>query len=122
MDCGPTCLQMIIKFYGKNLLSDYLREIANLSRGGTSLGGLADAAEGVGMSSLALNIDYQTLKNDLPLPCIAHWRQRHYVVVYGFKKDKVQIADTGFGLIDYTEQEFIKGWIPQKMPKQMQRE
>lgn len=114
MDCGPTCLRMITKFYGKNLSGEYLREIANLSRGGTSLGGLADAAEGVGMSSLALNIDFEALKNDLPLPCIAHWRQRHYIVVYGFKKDKVQIADPGFGLIDYTEQEFIKGWIPQK--------
>ena len=114
MDCGPTCLRMITKFYGKNLSGEYLREIANLSRGGTSLGGLADAAEGVGMSSLALNIDFEALKNDLPLPCIAHWRQRHYVVVYGFKKGKVQIADPAFGLINYTEQEFIKGWIPQK--------
>jgi ATP-binding cassette subfamily B protein len=114
MDCGPTCLQMITKFYGKNLSGEYLREIANLSRGGTSLGGLADAAEGIGMSSLALNIDFQTLKNDLPLPCIAHWRQRHYVVVYGFKKDKVQIADPGFGLIEYTEREFRKSWLPQK--------
>ena len=114
MDCGPTCLRMITKFYGKNLSGEYLREIANLSRGGTSLGGLADAAEGVGMSSLALNIDFEALKNDLPLPCIAHWRQRHYVVVYGFKKGKVQIADPAFGLIDYTEQEFVKGWIPQK--------
>lgn len=114
MDCGPACLRMIAKFYGKNLSGEYLREIANLSRGGTSLGGLADAAEAIGMSSLALSVDYQTLKDELPLPCIAHWRQRHYVVVYGFKKDKVRIADPAFGLIDYTEQEFIKGWLPQK--------
>lgn len=114
MDCGPTCLRMITKFYGKNLSGEYLRKIANLSRGGTSLGGLADASEEIGLSSLALNIDYQTLKNDLPLPCIAHWRQRHYVVVYGFNKNKVQIADPAFGLIEYTEQEFRKGWLPQK--------
>ncbi len=114
MDCGPTCLRMITKFYGKNLSGEYIREIANLSRGGTSLGGLADASENLGLSSLALNIDFQTLKNDLPLPCIAHWRQRHYVVVYGFKKDKIQIADPAFGLIDYTEQEFRKGWLPHK--------
>ncbi|MBP6409772.1 MAG: peptidase domain-containing ABC transporter [Pseudarcicella sp.] len=114
MDCGPTCLRMITKHYGKNLSGEYIREITSLSRGGTTLGGLADAAEAIGMSSLALNIDFETLKNDLPLPCIAHWRQRHYVVVYGFKKDKVQIADPAFGLIDYTEIEFKKGWLPQK--------
>lgn len=114
MDCGPTCLRMISKFYGKNFSGEYIRDIAYLSRVGTSLGGLADAAESIGMSSLALNIDYQTLKNDLPLPCIAYWRQRHYVVVYGFKKNKIQIADPAFGLIEHTEQEFRNGWLPQK--------
>jgi ATP-binding cassette, subfamily B, bacterial len=114
MDCGPTCLRMITKFYGKNVSSEYLREVANLSVVGSSLGGLADAAEIIGLSSLAINADYQTLKNDVPVPCIAYWQQRHYVVVYGFKKNKIQIADPGFGLIEYTEEEFRKGWFSQK--------
>lgn len=118
MDCGPTCLRMIAKFYGKNLSGEFLRETANLSREGTSLGGLADAAENIGMSSLALSIDYQTLKNDLPLPCIAHWRQRHYVVVYGFKRNIIQVADPAFGLIEYTEQEFVKGWLSHRNTQQ----
>ena len=114
MDCGPTCLRMITKFYGKNLSSEHLYELANLTRVGTSLGNLADAAEAIGMSSLAINVNYLTLKNEVPVPCIAYWQQRHYIVVYGFKKNKIQIADPGFGLIEYTEQEFKKGWLSQK--------
>jgi ATP-binding cassette, subfamily B, bacterial len=114
MDCGSACLRMIAKFYGKSYCSEYLQDIMNLTRDGASLGDIASASELIGFATLGLNIDYQTLKNDLPLPCIAHWRQRHYVVVYGFKKDKVQIADPGFGLIEYTEREFRKGWLPQK--------
>ena len=119
MDCGPTCLRMITKFYGKNIPSEYLREVANLSRAGTSLGGLSDAAEVIGMNTLGLNTNYKTLKNDIPLPCIAYWRQRHYIVIYGFKKNKIKIADPGFGLVEYTEQEFKNGWL---LPKHSTQE
>lgn len=55
-DCGPTCLRMISKFHGKSYDGDYLREIASQTGDGTTLGGLADAAEKIGFSSLALNV------------------------------------------------------------------
>ncbi len=115
-DCGPTCLRMISKFYGKAYDSDYLREIANQTGDGTTLGGLADAAEKIGFSSLALNVSFDTLAEQIPLPCIAHWRQRHYVVVYEANKEELIIGDPGHGLITYSKQDFIRGWIPEKRP------
>ncbi|WP_338877040.1 peptidase domain-containing ABC transporter [Spirosoma sp. SC4-14] len=118
MDCGPTCLRMISKFYGKTLDAAYLREIASLARDGTTLGGLADAAERIGFGTLALNAPYDTLAEQIPLPCIAHWRQRHFVVVYEANPSKVLVADPGHGLITYTRQEFLKGWIPEKVATQ----
>lgn len=115
-DCGPTCLRMISKFHGKSYDGDYLREIASQTGDGTTLGGLADAAEKIGFSSLALNVTYETLSEQIPLPCIAYWRQRHYVVVYEANKEKLVIGDPAHGLITYSKADFIKGWIPEKKP------
>lgn len=114
MDCGPTCLRIIAKFYGKIYSIDYLREKAHITQQGSSYGGIAEAAEIIGMHSLGVNINYQTLAREAPLPCIAHWRQRHFIVVYKIEKDKVYISDPAHGLITYTKKEFIDGWIPKK--------
>lgn len=113
-DCGPTCLRMISKYYGKSYDITYLREISHLASSGTTLGGLADAAEKIGFSTLALSVKYQDISESLPLPCIAHWRQRHYVVVYQATHSKVIVGDPGHGLITYSKQDFLKGWIPNK--------
>ncbi|MGA0558251.1 peptidase domain-containing ABC transporter [Larkinella sp. VNQ87] len=113
-DCGPTCLRMAAKFHGRNHSIEKLREQAHLTREGTSLGGLAEAAEQIGFQSLALTVPYEMLTTEVPLPCIAYWRQRHYVVVYEATPTHVLVADPGHGLIRYTKADFMKGWIPQK--------
>ncbi|GCC52870.1 peptidase domain-containing ABC transporter [Chryseotalea sanaruensis] len=118
MDCGPTCLQMISKYYGRYFDIGYLRSICNLARDGSSLGGLSDAAEKIGFSTLALNTTYNDLVEKIPLPCIAHWRQRHFVVIYEATEKKILIADPAHGLISYSVSEFIQGWIPEKKPNE----
>ncbi|MCF2445709.1 peptidase domain-containing ABC transporter [Dyadobacter sp. CY345] len=105
---------MISKFYGKSFDGAYLRELTSLRGDGTTMGGLVDAAENIGFSTLVLTSDYKTLAEQIPLPCIAHWRQRHYVVVYEATATKVVVADPGHGLITYSRQDFLKGWIPEK--------
>lgn len=114
MDCGPTCLRMVAKYYGRNYDIAYLRQVGSLGRDGSTLGGLADAAEKIGLSTLAINATYLDLASQMPLPCVAHWRQRHYVVVYDATPTLVRVADPGYGLIDYTPEDFCKGWIPKK--------
>lgn len=113
-DCGPTCLRMISKYHGRSIETAYLREISNLAGDGTTMGGLADAAEKIGFSTLALNVTYEDLSSQIPLPCIAHWRQRHYVVIYEATPEKVVVGDPAYQLITYTKQDFLKGWIPNK--------
>lgn len=112
-DCGPTCLRIISKYYGKNTSLQQIRKLSETTREGSSLLGLSDAAEELGLRSLGVQINYTTLKQDISLPCIVHWNKNHFVVVYNIdiKKDIVYISDPGYGLITYTKDEFIKFWI-----------
>ncbi len=111
MDCGPTCLRMIAKHYRRNYALDDLRNKSNITREGVSLGGIAEAAEAIGFHTLAVSLDFNTLEKEVPLPCIAHWRQRHFVVIYKITRGKVYIADPAHGLVVYPIAEFIEAWV-----------
>ncbi len=111
MDCGPSCLRMIARHYGKNISLDYLREKSNLSREGVSLLGISDAAEAVGFRSLGTRLSLQQLVDDVPKPCIVHWDQNHFVIVYAIRKGLVYVADPAFGLAKYPIAEFKKHWL-----------
>jgi ATP-binding cassette subfamily B protein len=113
MDCGPSCLRMIAKFYGKNFSLQTIREKSFLTREGVSFLGMSDAAESIGMRSVGARISYQQLSGQIPLPAIVHWKEEHFVVVYAIKKGKVFVADPAYGLITYQEAEFLKGWSGQ---------
>jgi len=111
MDCGPACLKMICAHYGKNFNLVYLRERSFLSRSGVSMQGISEAAESLGFQTLGARIEHESLE-EVPLPCIAHWKQRHFVVVYKVTAKKVYVSDPAHGLITYSRQEFLKGWSP----------
>jgi ATP-binding cassette, subfamily B, bacterial len=117
MDCGPTCLKMIAEHYGKVYSREYLRDKSNITKEGVSFGGIAEAAENIGFESMAVRLDFETLKHEVPLPCIAHWRQRHFIVIHAISNDTVYVADPAFGLTSYTTEEFLHGWLNSKAPK-----
>lgn len=114
-DCGPTCLKIIAKYYGKNLNIQYLRELSETTREGSNLLNLSEASEKIGLRTLGVKISLENLF-EAPLPCILHWNKHHYVVLYKIeyrkgKINKILISDPGFGLIEYTKEEFLKFWI-----------
>ncbi|MEM9001380.1 MAG: cysteine peptidase family C39 domain-containing protein, partial [Bacteroidota bacterium] len=111
MDCGPTCLRMISKYFGRSYPVDFLRGKSSITREGVSMGGIAEAAETIGFHTLPVSVTLQTLVDEVPLPCIAYWRQRHFVVVYEIVGNKVYVADPAHGLVDYSKKEFIEAWI-----------
>ena len=111
MDCGPTCLRMIAKSYGKNFSIDELRTRSYITREGVSLLGISDAAESVGFRTMGVRISFDQLKKQAQLPCIVHWDQDHFVVVYKIKKGKIYVADPAFGKLTYTENEFKQHWL-----------
>lgn len=88
MDCGPTCLQMIAKHYGKSFSLQYLRSRSFISKSGVSMLGISDAAESFGFRTRGYKLTWEQLRDEVPLPCIVHWNQRHFVVVYEIKKCK----------------------------------
>jgi ATP-binding cassette subfamily B protein len=110
MDCGPSCLRMIAKYYGKNFSLQTIRDRSSLTREGVSLLGLSDAAESIGLRSVGARVNFKQLSEELPLPAIVHWKSEHFVVVYAVKGGKVYVADPAFGLIKYSKEEFLKGW------------
>ncbi len=111
MDCGPSCLRMVAKYYGKHFSNESLREKSYITREGVSLLGISDAAESIGMRSMGVKITFDQLKKEAPLPCIVHWGQQHFVVVYKISKGKVWVADPAFGRLEYSEKEFCDKWI-----------
>ncbi|KZS39727.1 ABC transporter ATP-binding protein [Aquimarina aggregata] len=113
-DCGPTCLRIIARFYGKIYSIDYLREKAHITQQGSTYGGIAEAAEIIGMHSLGAQLTFESLASEAPFPCIVHWRQRHFIVVYKVENYEVYVSDPAHGLIKYTKEEFLDGWIPKK--------
>jgi ATP-binding cassette subfamily B protein len=110
MDCGPTCLRMVAKHFGRNFKVQTLRQLCEINREGVSLLGISDASEKIGFRSLGAKLTIENLK-EAELPCILHWRQNHFVVLYKIKKGKYYIADPGSGLVTLTEAEFAKNWL-----------
>lgn len=110
MDCGPTCLRMVAAFYGKRYSLEGLREKSFITREGVSMLGISEAAEKIGFRSICVQVGYEKLK-EAPLPCIIHWNQQHFVVVYKLNDKHVWVADPGAGKLKYTKEEFCNCWL-----------
>ena len=127
MDCGPTCLRMVAKHYGKHYSLETLRQKSFIGREGVSMLGISTAAESIGFHTIGVHISFEQLV-EAPMPCIVHWKQNHFVVVYKIQctmnneqrtkgdipKGTVYVADPAQGLIKFTVQEFLSGWLSTK--------
>lgn len=115
MDCGPTCLRMIARHYGKKFSVQQLRENSYIQRTGVNLLGISEAAESIGLRTTGIRTTIDRLKQQSKLPCILHWNQMHFVVLYRVEKSKgktfFHIADPAYGLLKYEEEELKKCWI-----------
>lgn len=109
-DCGPTCLKIIAKHYGKTIPIQELRDNSETTREGSNLLFLSDAAEKIGFSALGIKTTVKGL-DEVPLPCILHWNKNHYVVLYKIRKEAYYISDPAFGLLEYGKKDFTKCWI-----------
>jgi ATP-binding cassette, subfamily B, bacterial len=116
MDCGPACLKMIAKYYGKSYQLQTFRNLSSLNKTGSNLLGISEAAESVGFRSTGVKISLSQLAEDAQLPCILHWRQNHFVVCYDIRKNRkgsyiFSIADPAGSLMTYSQDELEKNWI-----------
>lgn len=110
MDCGPTCLRMIAKHYGRSFKVQTLRHYCEINREGVSLLGIHNAAKQIGFDSDAIQTNLEGL-GEAQLPAILHWRQNHFVVLYKIKNDKYFIVDPGNGHVKLNSEDFSRNWI-----------
>ena len=122
MDCGPTCLRMIAKHYGRSYTLQTLRQLSFITREGVSMLGISDAAEHIGFRTQGVRVSFEQLVEDVPLPCILHWNQNHFVVCYKIKEEKniwgkktgdykIYISDPAQNQAVFSKEEFLKCWI-----------
>lgn len=118
MDCGPSCLVMIAKHYGKEFSLPFFRENSFITKNGVSLLGITQAAQNIGFETISAKLTLEKLKEKKDeIPCIIHWNQSHFAVLYKIKKAKFSkkyyfnVADPAHGLIKLSEDNFCKGWI-----------
>lgn len=109
-DCGPTCLRIIAKHYGKLISLQEIRNLSETTRSGSNLLKLSDAAEAIGFKTIGAKLDFMRLEQ-AQLPLIVHWDKNHFVVVYKIKNAKIFLSDPAYGLIQLTKEEFISRWI-----------
>jgi ATP-binding cassette subfamily B protein len=118
---------MVAKHYGKNYSLQGLREKSYITREGVSLLGISEAAEGIGFRTTGVSLNWEQLVKEVPMPCIVHWKQNHFVVVYSIKAkyspfstkkgvsdEVIMVADPAREIIKYTKEEFLAGWLSDK--------
>lgn len=116
MDCGPACLAMVSSHYGKEFRLQYLRDKSFITREGVSLLGISESADEIGFKTIVAKLKPQDFSKEL-LPCILHWNQNHFVVLYKITKNiftrklVYKIADPGHGLVSLSEGKFKKSWL-----------
>lgn len=112
MQCGAACLVMICRYYGKKYSLARISELCGVTTEGVSLKAIAAAASEIGMDSMSTRLTVQQLC-EIPLPCILHWNQNHFVVLYHIDKngEHFYIADPGKGRYKIGRKELAEHWI-----------
>lgn len=116
MECGATCLRMIAKYYGKEYTAETMQQLCLVTREGVSLLSVSDAAEYLGFRTVCGRISLDKVIEQKPFPCILHWNQEHFVVLYNMKTKRngehiFYIADPGKNLLQVNEDTLRNAWI-----------
>lgn len=117
MDCGPTCLKLVAKFYGRFYPIHFIRDLCGTTREGVSILNLVHAAEKLGMKSRAVRCSLKQLQEEIPLPAVVHWNDSHFMIVYKVDKNNIYVSDPGKGLLKHPVKAFAKHWLKEGTKK-----
>ena len=110
MQCGIASLAMICTYYGRETSIGELSKICFATSEGVSLKGLCDAAKKIGFNTVPGKVTIDSLCDE-NLPCILHWNQNHFVVLYKVKGNVFFIADPSKGMRKCSLEKIQKHWI-----------
>ena len=119
-DCGFASLSMIAKYYNSNYNNEAIHSMFHIEKCGVSLLQISKVAERIGFKTIGGLLNFSSLTSRQILPCIVHWNQNHFVVVYKIKKRfkghyTIYVADPAKGLITYDKEEFFENWVSTKV-------
>jgi len=109
MGCGIACLQMICGYYGRKYSTRHISQFCHATAEGVSLLAISDGAEKLGLKTTCGRTDADGLRQ-IDSPCILHWCQNHFVVLYKVKDETFYIADPAKGMAKYGRDEFERQW------------
>lgn len=109
-DCGPACIKIVAKYYKKYFSLQYLRDLCGLSKAGITFYDMSEAFEKIGFKTVCVKLSWEEFL-DFPLPCVVHWKNSHFIIVYKIDKKYVFVSDPAKELIKYTISEFKNGWL-----------
>ena len=111
MQCGTACLAMLCRHYGYDIGIDEIERLCPSSRDGVSLLAISETATGLGLENATAKMSVDRL-SEMPLPCILHWNQNHFVVLCKVSKNGKHffVADPGVGHVRYSRSEFASRW------------
>lgn len=110
MDCGPTCLKIVARYFGRFYTLAFLRKICGTTREGVSIMNIVHCAEKIGLKSRTVRCSIKQVISDVPLPFIAHWKQSHFIVVYKVTRKSIYVSDPAQGLMIYDHKTFTRNW------------
>lgn len=109
-DCGPGCIKIVAKHYGKYFSLKFLRDLCGITKEGVTLNDISFACEQIGLRTICFKISWEKFIR-MPLPCIVHWKNNHFIVVYKLTNRSVFVSDPAIGLLKYSHSDFRDGWL-----------
>ena len=110
LECGAASLTMILAYYNKWIPLEQVREDCGVSRDGSNARNILRAARSYGLTAKGYRYEPESLRDNGKFPCIVHWEFNHFIVLNGFKGDKVYVNDPARGDYRMTMEEFDKGF------------
>lgn len=110
LECGAASLCMILAYFGKWIPLEELRKECGVSRDGSNLRNIYLVAKKYKLKTKAFQCPATALRDNATFPCIAFWNYNHFIVVDGFKGNKVYINDPAGGEYSMTFEEFSKSY------------
>lgn len=109
-DCGPVCLEMVAKYHNIECNLERLKQLSKVNEEGTSMKGLSEAADSIGLTNFGVQANFEQLQSEFPLPAIAYWNNAHFIVVYQVDADKVMAIDPAVGKVQFNKADFCTSW------------
>lgn len=113
-DCGVACLLSLIRYYGGDSTIQHLREISGTSQAGTTLLGLYQAANAIGLKAEGAEANGITdlIEHGKPtiLAVLLDDKFEHYMVCYGFENGQFVVGDPAGGVELYSPEKLERIW------------